>query len=277
MSAPAFPTESSACQYIINLMYERCGIRLHQGKAALIQARLGKRMRQQGFADLEQYCHFLRQGAPEKEVQHVIEALTTNFTNFLREEDHFKFLVRHALPSVLAPDQKRFQIWSAACTTGEEPYSIAIYLSEHFPPLGGWDWRILASDVATKVLAKAEQGIYPEERVRMLPPEWLRKYFQRGTGRWEGHCRVKTSLSARVCFEELNLIAEYKHPQPYEVIFCRNVMIYFDRPTQERMVQRICRYLAPGGYLLVGHSESLNGLRLPLRCLRPSVYQSMTS
>ena len=264
--------EAEACQYIAKVIYDRCRIRLHEGKDALIKARLGRRVRQHGFADLAEYCVFLRTRADEAEFTKVLDELTTNFTNFLREPDHFKFLVEHALPSLPAGG-KKFRVWSAASSSGEEPYTIALYLSEHYPPMDGWDWRIAASDISTRVLDRARLGIYPDERVAAVPRNWLRKYFQKGVGEWDGCCRVKPAIAERVSFRQINLVEPYDHPHRFEVIFCRNVLIYFDRPTQEQLMDRLCRFLTPTGYLLIGHSESLNGLNLPLRCVRPSVYQ----
>jgi chemotaxis protein methyltransferase CheR len=265
--------EGAAIEFIVNAIYEKCRIRLHEGKQSLIRARLGKRMRATGFDSLTAYVEFLRTRATAEEWTRVVDALTTNFTNFLREEDHFKFLVQHALPKLLGPGQRHFQLWSAASSTGEEPYTIAFYLNEHYPLAKGWDWRITASDISTKVLAAARQAIYAQERVNTVPPEWLRRYFQLGQGEWQGHYRVKPQITERVAFRQINLIENYDHTGVFEVIFCRNVMIYFDRPTQEALVKRLCRFLRPGGYLLIGHSESLTGLNLPLRCLKPSIYQ----
>jgi chemotaxis protein methyltransferase CheR len=266
-------SEEEACAYVIELVRQRSGIRLHHGKNALIQARLGKRIRGLGLAGLPQYCAFLRSEADEGEFTFVVEALTTNFTSFLREESHFRFLVDKALPRLLRSGEKRIHIWSAASSTGEEPYSIAFYLAEHFSPIAGWDWRITASDIAEKVLERARLGIYPEERLSGLPREWLRRYFQRGAGFWTGNYRIKPAIAERVAFQQINLIGDYTHPQPFHAVLCRNVLIYFDRPTQERMLRHLCRFVATGGFVMVGHSESLNGLNLPLRCLEPSVYQ----
>lgn len=265
--------ENEAYTYIIDLIYERCRIKLHNGKEQLIKARLGKRMRHHGISEFVDYCEYLRNQANEDEFTLVVDALTTNFTNFLRERDHFEFMVQEALPKVLDKNQRRFHIWSAASSSGEEPYTIAMYLEEHFSSLKGWDWRITGSDISTKVLAAAKRAVYAGERVEAIPAEWLRKYFQRGVGEWAGHYRVKSSLGERVTFRQLNLIEAYQHQQPFEIVFCRNVMIYFDRPTQEQLVNRLCRFLIPGGYLIIGHSESLTGLDVPLRCVRPSIYQ----
>jgi len=259
-------------EFIINLVYERCRIRLHDGKQQLIKARLGKRMRALGIATLSEYCDYLRRGADDGELTHMVDALTTNFTNFLREQDHFDFLVKTALPA-LVNDRKQFKVWSAACATGEEPYTLAFYLSEHFRLEDRWDWRVLATDVSTKALKQARQGIYAHDRLATLPQDWWRRFFQKGHGQWEGHYKVKQELAERVEFRQLNLLGQYSFNESFPVIFCRNVMIYFDRPTQEQLVQRLCQFLQPRGYLLIGHSESLNGLQVPLRCLRPSIYQ----
>lgn len=265
--------ESEACRFVSDFIYARSRIRLQEGKDALIRARLGKRIRSLGFDGLPAYCNYLRASDCEREFTFVVDALTTNFTNFLREESHFKFLVDQALPNLLANGRKKFRVWSAACASGEEPYSIAFYLLERYPLAAGWDWRITASDLSTKALEKAQLGLYDAERVKSIPADWLRRYFQRGVGAWTGAYRVKRPVKDQVEFRNINLIEPYQHVERFEVIFCRNVMIYFDRPTQEELVNQLCHFLTPGGYLIVGHSEGLHGLRVPLRCLRPSVFQ----
>lgn len=265
--------ETEDIDFIIALIYERSRIRLHEGKQALIQARLGKRMRALGIITLRDYCELLRSPAGREEITAAVDSLTTNFTHFLREESHFQFLVKQALPALLAKGQKRFNIWSAACATGEEPYSLAMYLAEHYPLVEGWDWRILATDISTKALDMARQGIYSEDRLTTLPDEWRRRYFQMGHGEWQGHYRVKSQLSSRISFQQINLLGTYQHSEVFEVIFCRNVMIYFDRETQEQLINQLARFLPPKGYILTGHSESLNGLSVPLSCLKPSIYQ----
>jgi chemotaxis protein methyltransferase CheR len=266
-------SEARACQYIIDLIYQRSGIRLHEGKEALIRARLGKRVRHLGLADLSQYCDYLQTSGTDEEFVRVVDALTTNFTSFLREEAHFKYLVDEALPSLAPSTGAKIRIWSAASSSGEEPYSIAFYLAEYFPTNRGWDWHITASDLSVRVLETARLGIYSEDRLAGLPKEWLRRYLQIGAGKWAGNYRIKKCISERVEFSQINLIDSYSHAHPFQVIFCRNVMIYFDRPTQQRLVQHLARFLVPKGILLIGHSESLNGLDVPLHCLGPSIYR----
>jgi chemotaxis protein methyltransferase CheR len=265
--------EEEACDFIIALIYERSRIRLHEGKQALIRARLGKRLRLNGFTCLADYCDYLRRPGCEEEITHVVDALTTNFTNFLREQDHFQFLVDQALPALLGRSRKKFHLWSAACATGEEPYSLAFYLDEKYPLAEGWDWHILATDISTKALGKAEAAVYAEDRLTGIPDHWLRKHFQKGSGQSEGHYRIKSRLRERVTFRQVNLLGAYDLQERFEAILCRNVMIYFDRATQQQLVTNLNRFLITSGYLLIGHSESLNGLPVPFRCLRPSYYQ----
>jgi chemotaxis protein methyltransferase CheR len=267
--------EAADYDYVIELVYEHSRIRLNRGKHALIQARLGKRIRQHGFESLHQYCNFLRQDADSSELTAVVDALATNFTSFLREKDHFDILVQQAIARLQAARNKPFRVWSAGCATGEEPYSIAFYLAEHFPVQAGWNWRILATDISTKALDEAMQGIYPTNRMVGLPQDWVRRYFQRGNGAWEGHFRVKPWVQERIRWEQLNLHETFRLDQECDVIFCRNVLIYFDRETQMSLVRQLVRFLAPGGYLFTGHAESLSGASPGLHCLRPSVYQKV--
>ncbi len=264
--------EAEACSYVVDLVYERSRVRLHDGKQALIRARLGKRVRLHGFTCLADYCDWLRESPDSEEITHVVDALTTNFTNFLREEDHFRFLVQEALPARLG-SRRRFVLWSSACSTGEEPYSLAFYLESAFPVAEGWDWRILATDISTRALAKARAGIYPADRLEPLSPGWRRAFFQQGHGRATGLYRVKSRIRERLEFRHVNLLELPDIAETFEAILCRNVMIYFDRPTQQQLVASLASHLAPGGFLLIGHSESLVGLPLPFRCLRPSYYQ----
>lgn len=269
--------EAEACDFIAQFIYERCRIRLHDGKHALIKARLGKHVRKHGFADLAEYCHFLKTTAGEDEFTEVTDALTTNFTHFLREKDHFDFLVGTALPLLLSHGAKECRIWCAASSSGEEPYSIAMYLCEYSSTDRQIQWSLEASDISTRVLDQARLGVYPLDRMTAVPEEWMRKYFQKGVGKWEGQCRVKPTLSERIAFRQINLTEPYNHPCLFQAVFCRNVLIYFDRPTQQRLLEHLCQFIAPNGYLFVGHSESLNGLKLPVRCVHPSVYQRTTA
>ena len=164
-------------------------------------------------------------------------------------------------------------MWSAASSSGEEPYTLAVVLAEYFRSDSGGDWSVLATDISTRMLRKGEEAVYRVERLKLPNPDMLRRYFQKGVGTWEGHFRVKDTLRKRVQFKRLNLI-EWPYPmtEQFDAVFCRNVMIYFDRGTQEQLIPRLAQQIRPGGHLFVGHSESLVGIDHGLKCLRPSVY-----
>jgi chemotaxis protein methyltransferase CheR len=199
----------------------------------------------------------------------LLDALTTNFTSFLREPAHFEFLRKSILPNLEGP----IRIWSAGCSTGEEPFTIAFSLIEELGPAAFWRCRILAADISSHALAAARRAVYPADRFSDFPPDCLPSYLLRGTQNWDGWFRVKPSIRAMIDFRRLNLVEPFHHPQPFQVIFCRNVMIYFNKATQVDLVNRLFRSLAPGGYLFIGHSESLTGLAHPYQYIQPAVYR----
>jgi len=265
----------SEFDFIRSLVYERSRINLTADKRQLVSARLGKRLRATNLPTVTDYCRLLKSGAATEELSHLIDAISTNHTFFFREIAHFEFLRDKALPELLARARSerwsKLRVWSAACSSGEEPYSIAMTLAECVPQ---WSWQVDATDISHRVLQKAALGIYDAECTGRLPKPTLRTHFQKGVGAQEGNYRVKAALRDRVNFRHLNLLeGEPPFTEPFHLIFCRNVMIYFDRPTQEELVGRLSRRLLPGGYLFVGHSESLTHLRHPLTPVRPAVYQ----
>lgn len=272
---PSGAIDDGDYEFLRKLVYERSRINLGPDKRALVSARIAKRLRALKIGSCREYCLRLKSPEGEEELGHFVDAMSTNHTNFFREEKHFQWLQSVPLPEWRASrPQRELRVWSAASSSGEEPYTIAIVLAEFFGGMEGW--RIDASDISTRVLAKAEQGIYDQERVAPVRQDLLRKYFQRGVGKWEGHFRVKDSLRERVTFHHLNLFdAHYPFRQPFQVIFCRNVMIYFDRPTQELLVSKLSAQLEPGGYFIVGHSESLSSIRHSLRTLQPTIYRKV--
>ena len=263
-------------EFIRGLVYEHSRINLGPDKRELVSARLGKRLRATNLESVGDYCKLLQTEGDGEELAHLIDAISTNHTFFFREIQHFDFLSKTILPEMKArlrtEKWPRFHVWSAACSSGEEPYSIAITLDEC---LGrAWPWHIECTDISNRILAKAKAGIYKEDTVGKLAPERVRNFFQRGFGPHEGNYRIKPALSAGLSFTQLNLLeGEPPFQEPFHVIFCRNVMIYFDRPTQEELVQKLSRRLVPGGYLFVGHSESLTGIRHPLKTVKPAIYQ----
>jgi chemotaxis protein methyltransferase CheR len=197
--------------------------------------------------------------------------LAINHTGFLREPAHFDFLRDEILP--VLRNRPVIEIWSAACSTGEEPYSIAFTVLENVLPGDYGKLRILASDISTKALDTARRAAYPMDRFEELPVPWMRRFLLRGTGRWNDWYRIKPEVSACIEFARLNLVEAFPHARVFPLIFCRNVMIYFDKSTQESLVNRLARHLDPGGYLFVGHAESLSGIRHPLEYVRPAIYR----
>jgi len=257
-------------QQIRRLAYEHFGLDLKEGKQSLIVARLGKALRSKGLRNFEQYCRHVAQDPTGVALAEMADALTTNFTSFLREQAHFDFLRADVLAR-LAPGAP-VDIWSAAASSGEEPYSILFTILETLGP--GTQVHILATDISTRALAAAKAGVYQAERVEALPEGWPRRYFLRGNANWKGWYRVKPEFRTRIECRRFNLVSDQPPATRFPAIFCRNVMIYFDKPTQGEVVKRLAAALAPGGYLFVGHSESLAGVEHQLDYVQPAVYRS---
>lgn len=266
----------SEFDFIRQLVYQRSRICLDADKREMVSARLGKRLRATKLGTVTEYCQLLRSPAAGEELAHLIDAISTNHTFFFRENAHFDFVRQQIVPEMhqrqRAERWPRFLAWSAACSSGEEPYSLAITLADCMP--AGWDWHVQCTDISHRILARASQGIYPEDVVSRLPATVARKHFQKGIGPQTGNYRVRAELRERLAFHQMNLL-ERDSPlnEAFHVIFCRNVMIYFDRPTQEDLVSRLARRLVPGGYLLVGHAESLTGINHSLQTVRPATYR----
>ncbi len=261
--------------FIRSLVYERSRINLGPDKRDLVSARLGKRLRATSTVSVGDYCKLLQSPRADEELSHLIDVISTNHTFFFREEAHFDFLRTRAVPELAGRARNdrgsRFSVWSAACSSGEEPYSIAMTLAGCLPQSS---WHIEGTDISHRILERAAAGIYREETVGRLPPETIKANFQQGFGPQAGNYRVKPVLREHVTFQQLNLLeGEPSFRKPFQVIFCRNVMIYFDRATQEELVARLSRRLIPGGYLFVGHSESLTNIRHGLKSVQPAVYQ----
>ena len=261
--------------FLCQLIYERSRIHLGADKRVLVASRLAKRLRQLNLKDYHAYCELLRSASGAEELPYLIDRISTNHTHFFRELKHFEFLSEVIFPAWKAATRRAepFRIWSAASSTGEEPYSLAIHLAEHFAPAESGRWQIEATDISTRVLDVARQAVYDQDRLPGVSPELLRRHFQKGEKKWAGQFRVKEELRRRVNFQHLNLLGgAYPFTWPFDLILCRNVMIYFDRPTQETLVRQLSAQLAPGGHLLVGHSESLSGVKHALKLVQPAIY-----
>ena len=259
---------------IVRLVYDRAGITLHAGKKALIVARLQKRLRAGGFASFSEYLDRVEADASGAELCALLDAIATNHTSFFREEQQFRLLATRIL-APLAGRTEPVRIWTAACSTGEEPATIAMTVAETLGDVSRL--RLLASDLSTKALATARGGVYRMERVSTVPKDLLRKYFERGLGAQDGLARVSAGLRRPIEYRQLNLLEIGDLSERFDVIFCRNVMIYFDRHVQQRVVSMLERHLTPGGYLFISHSESLNGITHGMKWVAPAVYQRASS
>jgi len=256
------------------LVCDKCGISLHEGKKELVRARIGKRLRETRFKSFRAYYRYLMDKDTGKELAEMLNAISTNLTSFFREQNHFAFLEKEVLPCWLRPGPPRpLHIWSAGCSSGEEAYSLAICFQEFMPADAAGDLKILATDISTKVIGLAESGIYHRSRIQNIPEHLLRKYFQKGHGHREGYFRVKPGVKRCVDFRRFNLMAPFAFENRFDVIFCRNVMIYFDKSAQEALVNKFYDCLTPGGYLFIGHSESLLSIRHPFKYIQPTIYR----
>lgn len=263
--------DQATFEKISRLVYENAGIKLTQKKKALVQSRITKRMRQLGFSKFDAYYQFVKKDGGQNELVKLLDAISTNVTHFYREKAHFEFL-EPVLKDWEHAGQRRFRIWCAAASSGEEPYTIAITASEAIGNLS--DTKILATDISTQVLAKAQKGEYTAKCVETVPAQLRSKYFK-AIGRGdEKRYVVNSNLKQMIKFGRLNL-AQFPFPLrgPLDVVFCRNVMIYFDNAMRRSVLEQFLNLLKPGGYLIVGLSESLAGLTDHFTRIQPSVYQ----
>jgi len=260
----------SEFQHVRKLARSTFGLDLKDGKEALVSARLNKRMRALGLDDVAPYLKLVETDTTGQELLNLVDALTTNYTAFRREPAHFD-LLRTAIVEDL-PRQGEIRIWSAGCATGEEPYSIVMELLSRMGVDAAPRIKLLASDISGRVLAHAQAGVYKAEKLREIPAEW-RRFLEKGAGEREGYFRVASAWKNLIEFRRINLMEPFDHLAKFHIIFCRNVMIYFDRPTQEDLVGRFTTRLEPGGWLLIGHSEGLSGLRSNLRYIQPATYR----
>jgi len=257
------------------IAHEQAGIHLKEGKEALVSARVSKRVRKLGLPNIRSYLKYLEADTTGEEVVHYIDVITTNFTRFFREPEHFEDLKRFVARKSQA-GQNQFKLWCTAASTGEEPYSIAMALKDLVDAFG-IEFRILATDISTKVLGVAREALYPEKCVSEISMRDRHKFFlkERGPDMKDTWWRVRPEVQARVVFDRVNL-AQPPFPMkgPFDVIFCRNVMIYLDQEIRSNLVIEMERLLRPGGLLMVGHAETLTGIRSGLRLIRPSVYEN---
>jgi chemotaxis protein methyltransferase CheR len=256
---------------ISRLVYERCGICLPRGKESLVKARLVKRLNLLGLSSFSQYLDYLDEDCSKKELASMIDALTTNKTSFFRESQHFDFIRSQLLPQ-LRKAQSQGTFWSAGCSTGEEPYSLAILLREELPEKNSRQCRILATDISHRVLAQAQTAVYAEDVIPKDYASLMKKHSICIQSKPSRLHRIGDTIKSMVRFAHLNLLDQWPMRRPFDAIFCRNVMIYFDNETRKGLVHRFWEYLKPGGYLFVGHSESLASTSSEFKYIQPAVY-----
>ncbi|MBN2027255.1 MAG: protein-glutamate O-methyltransferase CheR [Actinobacteria bacterium] len=261
---------------ISSLMYRCCRVNLHEGKKTLVQSRLNKRLRALGLEDFNAYWQYMLDN--EEEVVAMVDCLTTNHTHFFRGPEHFDFLSKRIFPALRERKEDSIRIWSAGCSSGEEPYSLAMALVETIEDVDTKDALVLATDISRKALERAKRGVYGKNEVYKVPPELRIKYFDfiRDEESGEMLFKVKDVLARLVRPRFLNLVDQWPMKHPFDVILCRNVMIYFDRETQRELIKSFWRALKPGGILIVGHCESLAGMMSRFEFLCPTIYSKIT-
>jgi chemotaxis protein methyltransferase CheR len=266
-------------QKLSAFIYSQYGIKMPEVKKVMLQSRLQKRLRELKMESYEQYCDLIfSKDGEAMELVHMIDVVTTNKTDFFREPSHFDFMTQTVLPEFVIRDKsgKVLKIWSAGCSSGEEVYTLAIVLSEFQQEHKSFDFSIFGTDISTRILQKAVDAIYTEERASNIPVDIKKKYFLRSKDRVKPTVRVVPDLRKKAVYQRLNFMDDY-YPvnETFDVIFCRNVLIYFDRPTQQSVINKLCSKLRSGGYFFLGHSESITGMQVPLVQLKPTVFMKI--
>jgi len=266
-----FPYTRKDFNHLCALVDEHTGIQLAKGKEDMLYGRLSRRIRKIGLDSFKAYIQLLESDPDGEEFGEFVNSVTTNLTSFFRESHHFDYLKKTVLPNLIQRNRtsRRIRIWSAGSSTGEEPYSIAMTVAETMPP--GWDVKILATDLDTDVLAHGEQGIYDESRVEDLPNSVVKRWFVKNK-RLPGKIRVKPELQELIYFRQLNLLQPWPMEGPLDIIFCRNVIIYFDVPTKQKLIDRYADLLVDGGHMFLGHSEAMHDLSTRFNLSGKSVY-----
>ena len=263
----AVPLSEEDFERFRRFIHDRAGISLTPHKRQMVSSRLQRRLRHLGLRSFHAYLEYVSEPSQDRERQHLVDLLTTNETYFYREPAHFEFLLKDILPAYRGSPMR---VWSAACSSGEEVYTLAMALAEG---LGMGDWRILGSDISSRMVEAARQGLYPLDRAKRLPTDWLGKYCLKGVRSQAGNLLIDPRLKARVQLEQRNLKRPLADGERFDVVFLRNVLIYFDIPTKQQVIDGLTRAIQPGGYLFISHVESLHSLRTKLEMVRPSVFR----
>jgi len=265
-------------QAFSNFIYNEYGIKMPSIKRIMLQGRLLKRIRELNMKSYSEYKdYFFSPEGQQRELYSFLNVITTNKTDFFREPVHFDFLTASVLPDFVKQSGSRlFKVWSAGCSSGEEPYTLAIVLNEYKRQNPSFIFSITGTDISNQVLDKAAKGIYQEQKIEFVSLDLKKKYFLKSKDRSNPTVRVRPELQANLTLRHLNLMdGYYDVKETYNAIFCRNVLIYFDRATQEKVINKLCQHLEPGGYFFIGHSESLSGMNVPLTHIKPTIFQKL--
>jgi len=274
-TAPVPGLSSKDFLRIKSYVEKNLGIRLPAAKQIMVESRLRKHILKLGKSGFSEYCDYLFDSSEgKKHIQEFVDLITTNKTDFFREPGHFDFLSSSVLEKFSSPSSEVFRIWSCGCSTGEEPYTIAMVMEEFFRQNRRFVYEIFASDISSRVLETARSGIYESVRIEALPMDLKKRYFLKSRDTVKSQVRIKPEIRAKIRFYQLNLLSDtYPVPKNLDVIFFRNVMIYFEKPTQQKIINKLCEHLKPGGCLFLGHSESLTGIETELRNVAATVYK----
>jgi len=275
----AFRAEMGEAEFkrFSELIHSEFGIKMPPTKKILLQSRFQKRLRALGMRSYKEYCDYVfSKDGREKERSHLIDVVTTNTTHFFREPKHWDIMDRIVMPDIFRRGigrSKPLKMWSAGCSSGEEPYTLAMLLAEYQAKQQGFDFTILATDISSEILAKAKRAVYTMDKVDDIPMEMRKKYLLKS--KKNPLFKIDAPLRNKIQFQRLNFMDSFQLPEEQDIIFCRNVVIYFDRQTQVVLFNKFCNNLKQGGYLFIGHSESLSGMTLPLRQVAPTVFQKV--
>ncbi len=272
-----FSAEMSDAEFnkLSKFIFEVYGIKMPIVKKVMLQSRLQKRLRELQITSYKDYIDYVFSQQGENEVIHMMDVVSTNKTDFFRESTHFDFLSREIIKKEHVPKNTRniLKIWSAGCSSGEEPYTLAMVLADFGDENPMFDFQILATDISTRMLETAAKAIYSEEKVEIVPMALKKKFLLRSKDRALKTIRIVPALRSKISFKRLNLIDPvYDVHDTFDIVFCRNVLIYFDRPTQEKVINKLCSHLKPGGYFFLGHSESVTGMQVPLKQIKPTIF-----
>ena len=275
------PKELSPAEFkkIATYIEKNVGIKMPPEKRLMMQSRLSARLKALKMNSYQEYIDYVfSRGSNSDEIIMMIDAMTTNLTEFFIEPQHFEYMKQEVLPKYVREGRKSIKLWSAGCSTGQEPYTLSMVMTDFINSNGGplRNYSILASDISTKVLDKASTAIYPRDAIKGIPIDILRKYFLKGKNPQNPVVRIKPEIRNKVNFMRLNFMdSNYGIKETFQIIFCRNVLIYFDKANQEKVIRQFLNYLEPGGYLFLGHSETIFGMDLPFQTVSPTVFQKM--